>query len=282
MPSAYSNLPQELWDEITAYLLPSSALSAVDAFKVKPSAYDKVWTTVFRSEDWLESDSATDANIVLIGADLDILSGITIDRARPRLVLAAYDRRGDLQYEDDILRSSLRGSSLGLEEHQFELTLAMSRLDVPEVFGKDFRYLFSYGEQGIQTKYCYWKDPKKKIRTLHSQDIQGIDGSITQTKSLAPIFLLNLNSPTELSSSIRSGPVQFIFRCFGGPSFWTGCPPLVDVILDENWEQNQQEYTFKGFTFKDKKYQKYHRQDTNWIGVAEVETRQNCAVIETS
>ncbi|KAF2632993.1 hypothetical protein BU25DRAFT_406266 [Macroventuria anomochaeta] len=161
-------------------------------------AYDSVWNAIFKDEDWLKSDSAKDTDIVLIGADLDILSGSTTNGARPHLMLAAFDRHGDLQYEDDLLRSSLRGSSLGLEEHQLEyqleqLTLAVSRLDVPEVLGQDFCYLFSRREQGIQTKYCYWRDPEKKIRNLCPQDIRGIDGPITQIQNLWPIFLLNLN-----------------------------------------------------------------------------------------
>jgi hypothetical protein len=80
---------------------------------LKPKAYDRVWTAVFKTEDWLESHSAKDVNIVLIGADLDILSGITMNKVRPRLLLAAFDRRGELQYKDDLLRPSLRGGSLG-------------------------------------------------------------------------------------------------------------------------------------------------------------------------
>jgi hypothetical protein len=111
---------------------------------------------VFKTEDWLESHSAKDVNIVLIGADFDILSGITINKVRPRLLLAAFDHRGELQYKDDLLYPSLRGGSPGLEEHQLEqLTLPVSRLDVPEVLGQEFCYLFSSREQEIQTKYCY-------------------------------------------------------------------------------------------------------------------------------
>lgn len=56
------------------------------------------------------------------------------DKSRLRLVLAAFDRRGDLQCLDDLLHSSLQGGSISLEEHQLEqLTLAVSRLDVPEM-----------------------------------------------------------------------------------------------------------------------------------------------------
>ncbi|KAF2626147.1 hypothetical protein BU25DRAFT_472378 [Macroventuria anomochaeta] len=229
-PSSYPNFSQEVWDEITAYLLPSSALNATDVFDFKSNAYDRVWTAVFRNEDWLESCSAKDVNIVLIGADLDILSGLTVNKAQPCLVLAAFDRCGELQYKNDLLHLSLRGGTSGLKEHQLEqLTLAI--------------------------------------------------------QNLRPIFLLNLNPPTQTlpdsSESPSSDPVQFIFRCFGGPSFWTGRPPLVDVVLSEGWKKSQCEYTFEGFTFKDKKYRQCHRQDTDWTSVAKVESGQDCSVIET-
>ena len=96
--------------------------------------------------------SAKDVNIVLMGADLDIMSGLTINKAQPRLVLTAFDRHGDLQYENDSLHLSLRGGTPGSKEHQIErLTLAVSRLDVPEVLGQDFCYIFSSREQEIQT-----------------------------------------------------------------------------------------------------------------------------------
>ena len=127
------------------------------------------------------------------------MSGLTINKAQRRLVLAAFDRRGELQYENNLLHLSLRGSTPGSKEHQLErLTLAVSRLDVPEILGQ------------------------KKIRTLCSQDIRGIDGPITQIQNLRPIFLLSLPATQTLpnrSECSNSDPVQFMFRCFGGSSF---------------------------------------------------------------
>jgi hypothetical protein len=144
-----------------------------------------VWNDVFKNKDWLESNRATDTNVVLIGANLDILSGITTTHTRPHLMLAAFKSRGGLQYKDDFLRSSLQESFLGLEEHQLQyqlkqLTLAVSRLDVPKVLGQDFCYLFSRRELGIQTRYYYYGDPERRIRTLCSQDVQGINSPITR------------------------------------------------------------------------------------------------------
>ena len=122
---------------------------------------------MFTNEDWSERCSAKDVNIVLVGADLDILSGLTINKAQPRLVLATFDCRSELQYEDDLLRLSLRGRTPGPKEHQLErLTLAVSRLDVPQILGQDFCYLFSSREQEIQTKYCYWRFGEKDSNFL--------------------------------------------------------------------------------------------------------------------
>ncbi|KAL1598067.1 hypothetical protein SLS59_007077 [Nothophoma quercina] len=207
--------------------------------------------------------------------------------------MAVFDRQGDVQYERDLLSSCLRGDLLDSDEHQSDrLILVKSRLDVPELMGNDFSYLFSDGDQGIQTKYCYWGDPEKKIRNLHAQNIRGIGGAITRMENLKPIFLLNLNPPTQFapndpeSPSLRrrssSVPVQFIFRCFGGSSFWTGCPPLVDVMVAEGEESGPWERTFEGFTYKDERYNTYHRNDTDWVRVAELESRQRCNEIETS
>ncbi|KAF1924625.1 uncharacterized protein M421DRAFT_402062 [Didymella exigua CBS 183.55] len=280
------HLPQEVWDNITTWLLPSSALIAAKIFNFESNAYDQVWTAVFKNERWLESHCAQDAKMVLIGTDLDILSGPTTDKAQPRLVLATFDGCGELQYKDDLLSASLRGGIPSSEGYQLEqLTLAVSRLDVPEVLGQDFCYLFSSREEDIQTRYCYWKDPEKRIRTLCSQDIRGIDGPITQLQNLRPVFLLNLDPPTKIMSDSSepssSDPVQFIFRCFGGSSFWAGDPPLVDVIRSEGWELSQRECTFQGFTFRVGKYREYDRQYTDWTSVAEMESGQKCTAITT-
>ena len=73
-------------------MLPSSALTAADIFKFTSCAYDRVWTAVFAREDWLTSDSAEGANIVLIGVNLDMLSNNEETTVPPRLVMAVFDR----------------------------------------------------------------------------------------------------------------------------------------------------------------------------------------------
>lgn len=115
-----------------------------------------MWTAFSKNEAWLTSYSARDVNIVLIGKSLEILGGITMSKAQPHLVLAAFDRWGELQYENDLLLLSLREDTSDLREHQLEqLMLTVSNLDVPEVLGQDFHYLFSSRDQDIETRYCF-------------------------------------------------------------------------------------------------------------------------------
>jgi hypothetical protein len=277
-------LPQELWDEITSYLPSLSACNAASAFNFQSHAYDRVWSMVFKTEAWHESTAGQDSNIVLIGTDLDILSSTQGTSVRPRLVLAVSDHAGDLQYNDDLLCSSLCATYQGPGEYELEqLAITVGRFDVPEILGKDFGYLFAKNEKNnLETKYCYWRDPKKKFRTTQRQDIRGIGGTITEAEDLEPIFLLNLRPPARsypenlMPRPCRAGnvPEQFIFRNFGGPSFWTSYQPLVDVIVGHQSETG--EYAFDEFIFTNDKYEGYRRQHVDWNKVAEANSGYNC------
>jgi hypothetical protein len=263
---AYRKLPQELWDKITSYLpLSGSDASKILKFQLKNPAYDRAWNAIFKSEQWAESAGAEHANIVLIGADLDLFSDSETPSARPHLLLTASDDIGDLQYEENLLSLNLRGAYKGEGENQLErLTLTVGNFDVPEIIGKDFRYLFSENGSRIETKYCYLDDPKKKIRTVEPHDIRGIDGPITKTTNLAPIFLLNLYPPVRDMLGYFKPRVleQLIFRNFGGKSFMEGKPPLVDVIQGDKTCNG--DFTLMGFKFKNNKYESYSRQETDW------------------
>lgn len=46
----HPNIPQEVWDKITAYLFPSSALNVANVFNFESNAYDRVWTAVFKTK----------------------------------------------------------------------------------------------------------------------------------------------------------------------------------------------------------------------------------------
>jgi hypothetical protein len=276
-------LPQELWDEVTSYLPCLSASNAAKAFKFTLQAYDKAWSAVFRTEEWQECNSSKGAVILLIGADLDILGGAVKNPTRLHLVLMAIDRAGDLQWESNLLRSSLCRTYSGPGEYQLEqLTLTVGNFDVPEIFGEDFRYLFSKDEEQLQTKYCYWNDPEKLIRVVEQTSIRGLGGVITEARDLCPIFCLHLYPPkrryqeSDLSRP-RFMPEQFIFRSFGGYSFWTGRPPLVDVILGPKSDAG--EYIFEGFTFRNDEYENLRYKNTEWEKVAEAESGHDCTMI---
>jgi hypothetical protein len=265
MPT-YRKIPQELWDKVTSYLpLSGSDASKIFKFELRTPAYDRAWDAVFKSEHWAESAGAEHANIVLIGADLDLFSNSENPSARPHLLLTAFEDTGDLQCEENLLSSSLRGVYKGHGENQLErLTLTIGKFDVSEIIGKDFRYLFFENKLEIGTKYCYWNDPKKRIRIVEPHDILGIDGPITETANLAPIFLLNLYPPVRDMLGYFKPHVleQFIFRNFGGESFMDGKPPLVDVIQGDKTCNG--DFTFMGFKFKNNKYKSYPRQGTDW------------------
>ncbi|KAF2024850.1 hypothetical protein EK21DRAFT_117367 [Setomelanomma holmii] len=269
------------WSKTKSHLPSSSAFSAAKSFIFEPKPYDIIWSAIFKTEEWLECGSAKQAHIVLIGAGLDMLSKPQKDAARPHIVLTVYDRAGDLQYENNLFRSSFRGRYNGPGVYELDqLTITVGKFDVPEILEEDFHHVFSENsQQRLQTKYCYWKDPMKSIRTLDQKDARGVGGPISNASALSPIFLLNLRPPIRrLPSYFRAlrgakvAPEQHIFRLFGGDSFRTGNPPLVKAILGDKSEYG--EYTFDGFAFKDKKYEKYEeyeRQDEDWAKAAREE-----------
>jgi hypothetical protein len=188
--AAFHDIPQELRDEISSYIASPSILNA-SAFNFAPGAtseaYDQVWNAIFKNNEWHECEEAKHANIVLIRADLDILSNAKKSSARAHIMLTIYNRRGDLGDKHKLLDSSLRAIKSGPEEYKGERhTLTLGDFSVPKLQGKDFRYFL-----------------EKKIRTLKSQDIRGINRLITNTKDLNPIFLLNLQPPVQTSLDKR-------------------------------------------------------------------------------
>jgi hypothetical protein len=265
-------LPQETWDLVTGYLSPATAVELMKLMDRERQPYDIVWDRIFEKEEWAnKAYDEHEANIVMFGTDLDKLKDSS---AQLHIVLAINDRSGDVQYEKQLLESSLKCPSK-LEK----LDLTMSSFQVPEIDGDDFSYLFSTHENGLQTKYCYWGDPEKKIRTLNSENILGIDGPLRNVRELKPIFLLDLEPPIHsfpsYFPSIRAGrtPVckteQFIFRFFGGVSFDEGIVPLVDVLRKPG--ESEVKSLFAGFTFLNPEHSKLDREETNWRQLAKVQ-----------
>jgi hypothetical protein len=244
--------------------------------------YERVWNAVFHTRQWLNSGAATSANIVLIGADLDLFENADPKSKRAQLLLTAFDSTGDLQYEESLLSSSLRGLYNSPEKAvSNELELTIGRFDVPEILGKDFRYLFSENHSVLQTKYCYYNDPHKRIRTVGPHDIKGIGGEISKVEDLEPIFLLNLYPPNQEQKHTQTWygpdePEQFIFRNFGGPSFYTGDPPLIEGMKSENGDK------FNGFTFIKAHHESYRRKERDWVTLAEQASHKDCRIITTS
>lgn len=286
---AHKKLPQELWGDISLRLSTSQAISAAEVFQFSLSAYDRIWHTAFRSERWLASAGAEYANIVLVGVDLDALAYNRETPASTHLALVVSDPLGDCQYESDLFQFSvrgMRGTYKGPGQYQLQhLTLTVGSFEVPEILGRDFRSLFAQDGNQIRTKYCYWKDPERKIRALTSEDIRGIGGPVAEIERLGPIFLLDINPPIQrlpeyfpIFSKDRKTTEQFIFRGFGGESFHTGVPPLVHVIPGDVTDSGT--LLFDGFTFRCARYEKYDRYLTDWVAVARDESGDRRAAVE--
>lgn len=71
---------------------------------------------------------------------------------------------------------------------------------------------------------------------------------------------------------------QFIFRAFGGKSFFTRVPPLVNVIPGDITDSGT--ILFNGFTFRCRRHDEYDRHLTDWVFVARDECGHSCAAIE--
>lgn len=263
---AFPFLPPELWIEIGLYLSPWENQAAAQVFDFQLKAYDSVWTTVFKDNEWLEYATSlflppdSYSNPVLIGKDLDLLTKKGQRTRRPRLFLTVKDLYGDLQNEKEMLQRCLRGNLGALPKSESRLdnlvfpatTLELEQvfLEVPtfamgECRGDDFSYLFKYGGRSpLETRYCYYNDPKKTVRTLRSEGVRGIGGQITKRDYLTPIFLLDLVNPIA-NPSMASCSQQFIFRTFKGFSHRSGekvfplLKPIIrsdETVLDTEYE----------------------------------------------
>jgi hypothetical protein len=75
----------------------------------------------------------------------------------------------------------------------------------------------------IATTYCFWNDPKKKLRCVQPKHIRGIDGAVAAKEDLAPIFNL------YLYPSKRDRLIQAIFTSLGRDSRRR----IVNVVLSK-------------------------------------------------
>jgi hypothetical protein len=217
----------------------------------------------------------------LFGADLDELSaGDSIKRTRrslkPHIVLAIYDRSGNVQYEK--FGESLRGTYSKPSMSNLEkLDLTVGSFIRPEIDAgdfDDFSYLFSETPNGLQTKYCYWNDPDRSIKTLDSKHILGIGGPIEDVEELKPIFLLDLEPPrinwpdSFPKDTTKFTTEQFFFLLFGGFSFEEGKLPLVNVML------RPLEIPLDGFTFRNPNHNELDPVIADWRTLAKREVRE--------
>lgn len=264
---------------ITSYLPAVSAFRAMETLGFRPTAYDRLWHSIFRSDEWLETDAVQRADIVLIGTDLHDLARPEKTLKRPHIALVVFDQSGDVQNDHDKFVRSIRGTFDGHAMSHLELLdVTVGRFDVPEVYRNDFGFLFEKQRNGLKTMYCYYGDPRKEISLVSPGNVRGIDGAITDITRLRPIFLLSLDIAThrppthcEELEAPQNGypPRQFIFRNFRGCSFDEGTPPLVEVITKGQFCNGR--HVYDAFRFKHAKYADCDRQHTDWNAIARAE-----------
>jgi hypothetical protein len=255
----WRKLNQGLWDTISSYLprepAPDAANYAATWISNESEAHTKVWGAIFKNDKWLKKAIELHGHPVLIGADLDILSGAKKSSRRPKLVLAVLS-----SYSDCVSTLRVQPGWVppggGYKEIQLEkATLTVNDFSILSTFNsKDFRYLFSQNKQGkIETKYCYYDDPKKKIQILQPENIRGIGGQITEAQDLSPIFILRFKR-----NETWEDDEEYIFSNLGG---WDN---IIEYIFDE-----------EGFTqsirFSNSKFEELRHRDTDWVKVAEEE-----------
>lgn len=168
-------IPQKLQDQISSYLPSVLAFNAARGIKKESNTYDKVQAAIFKNDKQLQAAIKHSANLVLIRANLDILSRDEKSLQRLYVLLTAYNMSRDLQYKKDLFRLSVYKTCKNLQ-----LTLIVDSILTIECLSKDFYYLFLQNRQQepLQTKYCYYNNLKRKIRTLELKDILGISRQI--------------------------------------------------------------------------------------------------------
>ena len=193
---------------------------------------------------WLECEGAEGANILLLGADLErIREGI-----KPyNIILAIVDYNGDLQYEKQYQQflKNLTPASSHPGAYKFEHgSLWLSKDGEESLVGcKDSSLFFSQSADGPKISYCYYRDPKKEIRT--TKNVWGLGGKVMQCSALNPAAVLSLEIPVLAPRGVtqqlpRTRMHDFVLHI-----------PGVLQYLDEKREELDGLWRIRSFHFKD-------------------------------
>jgi hypothetical protein len=112
------------------------------------------------------------------------------------MVLVAGDREGNLHHEKSLFFDSLQKYEYNkdgdlLFDCGITLNITQVLTDCEEIEMRNLRGLFPRKE--LQTKYCFWDDKERKLRT--TKHPVGIGGEITKRKNITPICCLKLHLP---------------------------------------------------------------------------------------
>lgn len=178
-----------------------------DALLFSESQENILWRAIFKNDEWIDKASELGACPALIGPTLDMIEMPSYKGSRRHhILLSTNDWEGDLQYEENLLFSSLR-AGYRYDEKKFKVTLPeihfsspdKREMKIPEIvlYVRDairpgevillskraIRRLFE--KSVVRTQYSFAS--QKEVRVLQSPYIYGIGGSISEPNGLLPI-----------------------------------------------------------------------------------------------
>jgi len=196
------NLLWGLWYGMTKYLSLPPTNFVGNIFRLTLSNSNEtnsdIWRKIFKDETWI-NQAIKDFKVrpVLFGQNLyNLVSG----SGKPvYLALVAIDKDGDLQCRKDQFLNSLqnherKGNEIHFSSSNIILNVAEILLS-PEITPIDTRRLFSYRYKILKSAYLLWDDPEHKVRSLGSEDIDGIGGQAFTLRSVSSICGLSITFP---------------------------------------------------------------------------------------
>ncbi|KAF2103244.1 hypothetical protein NA57DRAFT_52770 [Rhizodiscina lignyota] len=237
---------QELWDNVTQYLSSFGVKNAAEAFCFRRTenqiCHELLWRAIFKNDNWLElAVSLHDVNPVLVGSDLKKYYNYSKSPTVKKhgyadlktlyngmyMVLLAIDFNGDLRYDAVKLFQDLQEHTYNSETFEVSLTCGIT-LNIKQAVTscedlelKTLRPLFN---ENLRTTYCFWDDPKNRLRVAERQSIIGIMENTTRLEDIGPIVCLRLYHPTQRvyqqiifepqESFIYQGPSASIFAIY--------------------------------------------------------------------
>jgi hypothetical protein len=158
-------LPDEMWEKVLWFTSPFCIGLLSQTFDIHPfeeQCYNSIWYEIFKDERWLDYVTMRKAQPGLLGRHLDEGS----DKPRRNITLLLYNRVG--LNSRSLFFESLR--SYTELENGYEVDIGRIRLNIGVI--KDRPYIKPFFPEGNNTtKYCFWTDIKREVRTIKASHI---------------------------------------------------------------------------------------------------------------